>query len=98
MIIGNQIVLVDGCIKAEIQTVNDFFFDFITVASCCGHGKFHKTIFVTKKGKFSKNQVCEVFSGLKIIPVKKKYWGYYVKDRKTKLYYNPEIEAYYDQL
>jgi len=76
--IDGKMIKVDDCIVDEIYKWMNF--GFVTLGSCCGHGKYPKTI-VVKDNRMG----LEVFSG-KIIPRKKRF---YRKD-KNGFYYIPE--------
>ncbi len=93
----NRVIKVDSCIVPDI--VGLWNIGVKTLGSCCGHGKYKKTIIVqsesgllsTKKDSFKikyLNSVEDVFTNT-IIPRKRKF---YKKDAKG-YYYIPEIEA-----
>jgi len=63
-----------------------------TLASCCGHGKYHSSCIISHIDFLGRNIVTkEYFTGLDM-PIKR---NYYVMDKKTKMYYMPEVEDYY---
>lgn len=71
---------IDPCLREAIKSLNSM--GFKTLACCCGHNKYTKTIvYIGKKGLFF-----ELFSG-KHIPRKKKF---YKKDSYG-YYYIPEV-------
>ena len=77
-----RIIRVDRCISDEIIELNEN--GTVTVGSCCGHGKYKKTIVVSmpKLPTFG----LEMFSDMPI-PRKRRF---YKKDENT-YYYIPEV-------
>ena len=70
---------IDGCLKDKIEKLNK---KSVTVACCCGHGRYPETILIkTKDGKIK-----DINSGT-IIPRKR---NFYKKD-KDGFFYIPEI-------
>jgi hypothetical protein len=66
-----------------------------TLGSCCGHGVYHRTCILSHIDFLGRNIVTkEYYSGLDM-PLKR---NYYVTDKKTKMYYIPEVEDYYEAL
>jgi hypothetical protein len=70
-----------------------------TVASCCGHGIYKPTIFVEEMGwdyeqspqkKFLRYR--EHYSGLLVVPDKRKQLNFYIKDKKG-YYFNIVLES-----
>ena len=72
---------IDECMREEIKDMNEKSV-FVTLACCCGHGKYPKTIVVKS---FVNGKPWEIFSK-KYIPRKKKF---YKKDNEG-YYYIPE--------
>lgn len=76
---------IDPCLINAVMELNNR--GFVTVSSCCGHGVYPKTI-VIKDGKDS---YLEFFSGIKVIPQKKRYLNFYTgiwnKDHRKRFYY-----------
>jgi len=71
----------DGCIADDIVTLNtNRFID--TVASCCGHGIYPKTIVQIK----TTGEIVEIFSN-KVIPRIRRF---YAKDEKG-FFFIPEV-------
>lgn len=82
---------IDPCVKQVIEFLNNSFanegIDYRTVASCCGYGKYPKTIVVeVYHRKLGIHHFEEIFSG-KLIPREKRF---YVKDKQG-YYYIPEV-------
>jgi hypothetical protein len=77
---------VDKCLIEEIDVINKTT-PFRTVASCCGHNIYNRTILVTEKGRTK--PVFDIFTNV-IIPRNKKH-GWYRKDSDG-VYFIPEIE------
>ena len=76
----NDSRFIDPCMKMEIAKLN--MHGFMTLACCCGHGKYPMTIIV----KSNISESCrELFSGI-VIPRKKRF---YRKDKQG-VYYIPE--------
>jgi len=71
---------IDPCMEDELRRLRES--GIRTLACCCGHSRYHKTIVVPTGG-----EIIELFSGVKI-PRKKRF---YVKD-KDGFYYIPEVE------
>jgi hypothetical protein len=95
---SNQI---DKCLRLFIRDINKKT-AWKTLASCCGHGIFHPTIVIvlkkTPKKFYSCGYIFELFSNTMLIPIKKKYLTFYVKDKKSGLYYIPIVEARYPKI
>lgn len=70
---------IDPCLKEEIKELNQLF---TTLACCCGHGKYPKTIIIKS---LIKGKPFEIFSR-RFIPRKKRF---YKKDKQG-YYYIPE--------
>lgn len=64
---------IDACLIQEIKELNKN--GFKTLASCCGHDRYPKTIIGLKNGK-----VIELISGITI--EKKKHNQYYRRDKQ----------------
>lgn len=78
---------IDPCLKEEITKLQQV--GIKTLGSCCGHGKFPKTIVIeTKDGKH-----VDYFSGVEI-PRKKRF---YFRDMEEH-YFIPEVDSYYSHL
>lgn len=90
--IGRKKKRLDTCLIPLIQAIN-LSSTYETVASCCGHGIFHATIFIKKKGALP--TFWEFFTRSIITPLKTRYLTFYQKDTATGLYFNPIIENYY---
>lgn len=78
--IRGKYVHIDECIAELIEQLNDLEI-VTTVASCCGHGIYPKTIVI----RFENGTAFEMHSGI-IIPRKR---NFYRKDKKG-FYYIPE--------
>jgi len=79
---ANRFAKVDGCLAEEIIDLNKK--GISTLASCCGHNKYIKSIIMLHKNGVTR---IEMRSG-KIIPRKKRF---YVKDKEG-YYYIPEVQ------
>jgi len=82
---------IDLCLRKQINTINNVpIYNFKTISSCCGHGKYRKTIII----KYKDNSVFEYYSGIRLHdydPKKdKRHNSYYKKDTKG-FYYIPEL-------
>ncbi len=79
---------IDRCIKSHVDWLNRN--GFKTILSCCGHGKYPKTILL----RFEDNRVYDLFSLIELKPynpkIKKQYNRYYKKDAEG-YHYIPEI-------
>ncbi len=82
--IEEKLVRLDGCIAHDVAVANCYYYP--TLASCCGHGKYHKTIVELRADGI----IIDHLSGV-MIPRKAKF---YKKDTEG-LYYIPEVEAHY---
>jgi len=82
VMIGKRIIRVDSCLSVLVRLLNDNP-DAKTLASCCGHGKYHPSIVVRIKGF---DFPIELFSGVVMWRRKKRF---YVKDKEG-FYYIPE--------
>ena len=78
---------IDPCMKNLIYTLNEIP-RFKTLACCCGHKKYAMTVMVYNK---KLDLAYEFFSGL-VIPREKKF---YKRNKKTGIYYIPEVEEYW---
>jgi len=77
----------DKCMECSIGILNCFFNERArTMASCCGHGKYHKTIVIRDKILGT----LELFSGVTIHRKKR----FYKKDCEG-YYYISEVEKYW---
>jgi hypothetical protein len=77
---------IDECIRKSVEEINnDKFERFQTRLSCCGHGKYTKTIIVKNKRS---QHVFEWFSG---IPLE----NYYRNGKLRKKWYKKDEEGYY---
>lgn len=76
---------IDKCLIEEIKEINNSGI-YKSLASCCGHGIYPKTIIV--EDKLTK-KIMEYFSGIYLTPKKRN--RYYKKDLKG-YYYIPEIQ------
>lgn len=87
---------IDKCLVKTIQEINELEINGKpwkrTLASCCGHGVYHPTIFVKI---IPTNFIHEHFSFLPYTPGKKRYPTFYVRDENG-LFYNPVIEEAYE--
>jgi len=81
---------IDECMEDIIEEINESPF-FKTLASCCGHGKYPRTIVV--KNKFG--YIFEFFSNIYLGPRKRN--RYYKKDPEG-YYYIPEVPRPKDDL
>lgn len=88
LLIGKRVIYLDSEVVKDVVEVNSR--GVVSVASCSGHGKYHKTVFF-KYG----NAYYEYFSNLQIAPIKRRYLCYYIKDKEG-FYYNPIIEGFYN--
>jgi len=73
---------IDECMKDQIQFMNDIGIQ--TLACCCGHGKYPKTIVI----KTEHEEIIEFYSGTKLGERKRN--RYYKKDKQG-YYYIPEV-------
>lgn len=80
--VGERIIKVDSCLPIILKLLNDNP-DVKTLASCCGHGKYHPSIVAKIKGF---DFPIEIFSG-EFIRRKKRF---YTKDKEG-FYYIPVI-------
>lgn len=76
-------VRLDSCIAYEVAVINHS--EHPTLASCCGHGRYKKTIVVAT----ADGEAVEILSG-KVIPRKRRF---YVKDADG-FYFIPEVECH----
>jgi hypothetical protein len=82
---------IDKEIEDTVNLINHLK-DLRTIASCSGHNIYHKTIFyIDINGEY-----WEYYSGLRIIPIKRKSLCFYVFDKKTKLFFNPQVESFWN--
>jgi len=86
----SKIRYVDECLKNRINYINNFN-GFLTLASCCGHNRYHTTIFVKN---LELGNIFEYFTTLLIEPKKKRYLIFYQKDSEG-FYFNSIIENHY---
>lgn len=89
---------IDECIQEEIEYINRRFSKIEkTIASCCGHGRYHKTIIIRHKVT---KQVYDHVTGVSL-PSHYKNGRYnkrfYISD-KDGYYYIPKVEEHYKQL
>ena len=73
---------IDKCLMPAIKLLNKLP-GFKTLASCCGHTKYHPTIVIREKG-----EIFEYYSG--IILGHRKRNRYYKRDKKG-FYFIPEV-------
>jgi len=78
-------VRLDSCIAHEVAVLNHS--ESPTLASCCGHGRYQKTIVVPVSD--DENSAMEWFTKI-IIPRKRRF---YVRDAEG-FYYIPEVEMF----
>lgn len=80
---------IDPCIAYEVECINKYIKNVKTIASCCGHGKYPKTIIVkdTITGK-----VWEFNSNVVLADKPRKSHKYYKKDSDG-IYYIPEVSS-----
>ena len=85
---------IDPCILDEIKDLNEKGME--TVSSCCGHGRFPKTIII----KDGEKGYLEFYSGEEIFPEKKRYLNFYksvwIKKERKRYYYLTEINRNVD--
>ena len=75
---------IDECLKDEIEYINRIE-GLKTVSSCCGHGKYDKTIIVTNlQGKYF-----DYCSGIEL--KEPKLNRFYKKDKQGYYYLNPDL-------
>jgi len=85
---------IDPCLVEELKTIKNTFprfkEKFEMIMSCCGHGKYKKTLIV--KNKFS-NHYFEWFSGISLEGTQRAKIGasFYKRDEEG-YYYIPEVE------
>lgn len=79
---------IDSCLQDEIIEINRSI-DMKTIASCCGHGKYPKSIIIIF---FHSHRVFELFSEVFLGLRKRKGNRYYKKDAKG-FYFIPEVIA-----
>jgi len=75
---------IDPCMREEIKTLQKQ--GLKTLACCCGHGKYPKTIVVQMKSEFFPKSGYEIFSGM-VIPRAKRFY----KRDSDGVYYIPEM-------
>ena len=75
---------IDKCLASTIKEINDEGV-FKSLASCCGHNKYDKTIVVKERDTGS---IFEYFTKIELKPKKRN--RYYKKDKEG-FYYIPEI-------
>jgi len=80
---------IDKCMAEEILKLNKD--PFKTIACCCGHGIYPKTI-VIRDSRF--NIIFELLSGIKL----EKRKSYYKLDKKTGCYIIPEVSGTWKDL
>lgn len=75
---------IDECLREEIKEINSTGDLIKTIASCCGHGKYPKTIIIRHRGHY-----LEWYSRT---PLKKpKLNRFYKKDKQGYYYLNPDL-------
>jgi len=75
---------IDKCLIEVIEKIKEVF-DFETLSSCCGHGKYPKTI-------VCRNRQGEIFEFFSLKSLKKtKRNRYYKKDEQDYYYLNPAL-------
>ena len=78
--------VIDPCIHDEVKQINnDKFGRFKTLLSCCGHGKYPKSIVVRQKRS---KIVFEWFSRIKLE-------AYYKNKKLRKRFYSQDSEGHY---
>ncbi len=75
----------DRCLKPLIKWLNDD--GWVTVTSCCGHGKYPITVVVRYRTSGKKDKFVELFSGTTLARTIK----FYKKDNKS-YYHIPEVK------
>ena len=84
---------VDPCLIDEINSLKtpEWNKKFMSIMSCCGHGKYPKTLIVKNRGSGS---VFEWFTSINLSKSNraKKRCGYYTKDADG-FYFIPEVSA-----
>lgn len=78
---------IDPCLQGIINMINDNEYGIRTISSCCGHGKYPRTILTHNK---ETGLIKEWFSGTTIALSPRKSHKYYKKD-KDGFYYLPEL-------
>ncbi len=82
----------DSCLIDEINELKTEYFNrkFGTIMSCCGHGKYSKTLIVRNK---ISGAIFEWFSGIRLYGTKraKNKAPYYKKDSEG-YYFIPEVD------
>lgn len=78
---------IDPCMVEQIAVINECIDDIDTIACCCGHGKYAKTIIT--RNRFT-NEIYEFFSHIKLADAPRKSRKYYKKDAEG-YYYIPEV-------
>ena len=73
---------VDNCLVGELISIN-LSVRYKSISSCCGHGKYPKTIIVKDK----KGLIFELHSKI-VIPRKRRF---YIKNKENGLYHIPEV-------
>lgn len=79
---------IDPCIVDAVRDINNN--GLKTIASCCGHGKYHPSIIIRKKD----NSCWDWFTKKKVHNYKpqfNKQHNYYYKRDKDGFYYVPEL-------
>jgi hypothetical protein len=77
---------IDPCIKQVVVNLRSA--GAHPLGSCCGHGKYHKTIVV----RTTDHRHIDYYSGVEV-PRKKRF---YVRDKEG-VFYIPEVEALYNK-
>jgi len=85
-----QTFYIDDCLKKEIEKINKSP-QYYTILSCCGHGRYPKTIIV--KDRYT-NIVFELLSGIILSKGLRKPKRYYKRD-KDGYYFIPEIQTFW---
>ena len=74
-------IKVDRCIAPLVQFLNDL--GVHTLGACCGHKKYNPSIIIEHEGR-----QFDIFSGKDVGRLRR----YYLKNKKTGLYYIPEVQ------
>jgi len=78
---------IDPCMVEQVEAINTLYDDIETIACCCGHGKYPKSIIT--HNKFT-NAIYEYFTHTKLADAPRKSRKYYKKDPEG-YYYIPEL-------
>lgn len=79
---------IDPCMRSMVKVLNSQ--GLTTIMCCCGHKKYHMTVVIHIKSD-GDNYFFELRSGLILLGKKR----FYKRDKKTGIYYIPEVEEFW---